>query len=200
MVSNFSKSLIEVLSLNSYRRALWIFLGLASLLIVVESQTQFIEYYYLNQQADLIAKIPSQAMSVESSEKIESFRFSILADFELLRQKQDRPVSNLFEFLFLFLKGTWILLPIVFLGLKTVKVVVAQAPAEQKTHTIWFGILGFSTIAWVSTIFGFVSILFNRGNGFFTSWFVFPVCSLIVLSVVFCWFALLKAMVPEKKG
>lgn len=200
MVGNFSESLIEVLSLNSYRRALWIFLGLASLLIVVESQTQFIEYYYLNQQTELIAKIPSQAMSAESAEKLESFRSSILADFEHLRQKKDRPVSNLSDFLFLFIKGTWVLFPLVYFALKSVTGVVAQAPAEQKAHTIWFGILGFSTLAWISTILGFVSILFNRGNGFFTSWFIFPVCSLIVLSAVFCWFALLKAMVPEKKG
>lgn len=200
VVSNFTESLIEVLSLNSYRRALWIFVGLASLLIIVESQTQFIEYYSLNQQTELIGKIPSQALSVESTEKIESFRSSILDDFELLRQKKDRPVSNLLDFLFLFIKGTWVLLPVVFLGLKAVKGVVAQAPVEQKMHTVWFGILGFSTLAWISTILGFVSILFNRGNGFIVSWFVFPVCSLFVLSVIFCWFALLKAMVPEKKS
>jgi len=116
MIENFLKSLFEIASLNSYRRTLWVFLGIAFVVLIVESQTQFLEFYSLNQQVDLLAKVSVESGAPKINTKVEEMQLSILQGIDGLRGKRERPVSNFVEFFMLFLKGAWVMLPFAYLG------------------------------------------------------------------------------------
>ena len=200
MLNEALRSLQDSLAIKGVRRVLWFFLVVVVFVTFFEVQTNYFEIYSISARLELVQKIGQEPLSAEQSARIEKIKDDLLNEIETVQAERISPSAQFKKILIRFLKGAWITVPFFpFIILLTVFAFNKQKEEiNVKKYTLWFGWLGLSFMAWVATILGVVSIIWNASTSIIISWFVFPIGSAFAFLIIFLWIALLRTILPNE--
>lgn len=201
MFEQILKSLENAFAAKGIRRSLWLFLILTVICVSFEAQTNFFEINAISRQLELLDKAGQPPLTPEQSAKIEKLKSGALENLEAIQAKRANPFHQFLKMAVRFAKGAWVAVPFFWVVIKVAWFFVKRSK-DADLHTkglfVYFGWLGIAAVAWITTILGLNSILWNSSQSIFVSWFVFPVCSFFVLAGVIVWVALLRTLLPKE--
>ena len=204
MLDSAINSIKEIITQKSIRRTISIFTIVLIFCVTFESYTQYFSTNELAQKTNVISQISKLGDNIEASSKLNEIQLSLLSEYAEIEKRRDNPASTLFSLFLCFLKGAWPVLFVMWLILKKIKGAFAggsilKEKFEEHKMALWLGLQGYSGLAWLATLLGVISALWNKSDNFFVSWFIFPVLSLVIFISVFSWALLLKTIIPKIK-
>lgn len=202
MFDQVLRSLQDTFAIKGIRRALWTFLMLMVLFVGFEAQTNYFELGAVSKRLELVEKASAQPLTPDQTSRIEKLKSAVLADLEFIQIKRSNPFQQFLKMAVRFVKGAWVTVPIFWLAIKIVWYFVKNVKREDtmvRAMMLQFGLFGLAAVAWVTTILGINSVLWNGSENVFISWLVFPICSGLVLIVVMIWTWLLRTFLPKEK-
>jgi len=170
--------------------------------IFFESYTQYFSSNELARNAEKISQIAKLSDNAEIDIQLKEIQEELLNDFTEIQQRKNNPGTTLLSILLDFFKGAWPIFFTMWFILKKLKGAfvgkkISFENFEEKTIQFWFGLQGFSGLAWSATILGFISILWNKSDSLLISWFIFPLLSLFIFISIIAWALLLKTIIPK---
>lgn len=200
MLDQALRSLQDVLAIKGIRRVLWFFLVLTMFVICFEAQTNFFEINAISNRIEVLEKVSQQPLSAEQAARIEKMKDGLLDELERVQAKRANPFSQFGRLLLRFIKGAWITLPLFWLVIKVAWFFLKRSKTEDfqvKGLMVYFGWLGLSAVAWITTLLGVNSVMWNSSQNILISWIVFPVCSALAFIVIVVWIILLRSLMPR---
>lgn len=191
----------DALAIKGVRRVLWFFLVLTVLFAGFEAQTNYFEINAISKRLDVLEKASQQPLTPEQIPRIEKLKNGVLEELEVVQAKRANPFGQFLRMVVRFVKGAWVTLPLFWLVIKVALYFLKHSKTEDfqvKGMMMYFGWLGLSAVAWITTMLGVNSVLWNTSQNILISWIVFPVCSALALVVVIVWVMLLRALLPQE--
>src|SRR3989442_1261954 len=164
MVEQALRWLQNALAIKGVRRALWFFLVLTVLFVVFEAQTNFFEINAISRRLDLLEKASHQPLTPEQTARIEKLKSGVLEELEVVRAKRANPFQQFLRMAVRFVKGAWVTFLLFWLVIKIALYCLKHSTTEDfkvKGMMMYFGWLGLAAVAWITTMLGVNSVLWN---------------------------------------
>lgn len=213
MIEKVIDSISEIIKQKSIRRSIFVVVMFVASLILLEAYTQYFSSTSLARKVDVVSKVSALGSGNEASGMVEEIQLSLLQEYREIQGRKDSPLFTLFEVFLGFVKGAWPILLLMWILFNKAKFAfvesakdalqngqMSKGTLEEKSMQLWLGLQGFSGMAWVATLMGLMSIIWNRSDSFIVSWIFFPFVFLFVLLGLFAWFSLLKTVIPKNKS
>jgi hypothetical protein len=200
MIDQVLRSFKDALAIKGIRRALWLFLAIATFLVCFETQTNYFEINAISKRLEILQKAGQQPLAAEQNARIEKLKNGVLEELEGVQTKRANRISEFGGLLVRFVKGAWITLPLFWLVIKLVLLIFKHSKTDDlrvKGMMFYFGWLGLSAVAWFTTMLGIISVVWNTSGNILISWFLFPICAALILIVFIFWMFLLRSLLPK---
>jgi hypothetical protein len=186
---------------NGVIRALWLFLVLTVLAVGFEAQTNYFEINAISKRLEVLEKASQQPLTAEQTTRIERLKNGVLAELEGVQSKRANPFNQFLRMAGRFIKGAWVSFPLFLVVIGIASFFLKNSKTENlqvRGMMVYFGWLGLSVVAWITTMLGLNSVLWNSSENWHVSWFVFPVCSALALVVIVVWVMMLRTLLPKE--
>lgn len=201
MLDQALRSFQDALAIKGIRRVLWFFLVITMFVICFETQTNYFEINAISKRIDVLEKASQQPLSAEQTARIEKLKNGVLDELEIVQAKRANPFNQFWKMLVRFVKGAWVTLPLFWLVIKVVLYFLKHSKTEDfqaKGMMVYLGWLGLSAVAWITTLLGVNSVVWNTSQNILVSWIIFPICSVATFIVVIVWIILLRSLLPKE--
>lgn len=205
MMSEIQDGLSALKDLGGFRRVLWAALLVGLSLITLESVTQYFAFNALQEKTELLNELRQIEGTKATDKQIDRIYANLIDESQLTFEYARNPGSYLLAIFVRFFQGAYLSLPVFWLFFKGIGFVVGKAKDEMnvddnvKKMGLFLGSLVFSGAAWMATLLGAASVLWNKSDSFWVSWFVFPVISAVLLIAALVWLMVLSIFVGGAK-
>lgn len=205
MMSEIQDGLSALKGLGGVRRILWVALLVGLSLVVFESVTQYFSVGSLQARVELLDELRQIEGSADSKKMLEIIHSNLVDEARETYQYARNPGSYILEIAVRFVQGAYISLPVFWLFFKLVRIVVRNAKSQMdmdentKKMGLFLGSFVFSGAAWMATILGVASVLWNKSDSLWISWLMFPILSAVFLLLLLVWLMILGIFVGGAK-
>ena len=199
MINDIKEGLLNFSQIKGLRRVTWLLLLSGVFLLLFEASTQYFAFSSLHERAEILSKLISIDATEDVASDLKKLNAGLVNDIKSATNDLENPGSYLLTRLLRFFQGAYISLPLFYFLIKLLIWAFKTFEKEMYHFVAGIGAAAFSFSAWLATILGVVSVLWNTSEEYIVSWVLFPLASICILAPFTIWLLILKILVPGNK-